>query len=87
MIVPFDTYVVLSLVKEEKKTASGIILSTEEKEKPAVGKVLAVGPKVEGIKAEDAVIYQSYSGTNVKLDGKEYLLIKSEHILGKIVNK
>ena len=84
MIKPLESYVVLTLVKEENKTSSGIILTTEEKDKPAVGKVLAVGPKVEGLTVNDQVIYQSYSGTNVKLEGKEFLLIKAENILGII---
>ncbi len=84
MIKPLESYVVLTLVKEENKTSSGIILTTEEKDKPAVGKVLAVGPKVEGLAVNDQVIYQSYSGTNVKLDGNDYLLIKAENILGII---
>jgi chaperonin GroES len=84
MLKPFEQYVVLALEKEEKKTASGIILSTDEKDKPAFGKVLATGPKVEGIKVGDQVVYQTYSGTTVKLDGKDYLLIKAENILAKV---
>jgi chaperonin GroES len=84
MLTPLEHYVVLVLEKEENKTASGIILATENKDKPAFGKVLAVGPKVEGIKPQDTVVYQTYSGTTVKLDGKDYLLIKAEHILAKV---
>ena len=84
MLKPLEQYVVLALEKEEKKTASGIILSTDEKDKPAFGKVLAVGLKVEGIKVGDQVVYQTYSGTTVKLEGKDYLVIKAENILAKV---
>ncbi len=81
MIRPLDDYVVLSVIKEEKTTASGIILTTEEKDKPATGKVISVGPKVENLKVEDEVIYQSYAGTKVKIDQIEYLLVQSKNIL------
>jgi chaperonin GroES len=84
MLKPLELYVVLALEKEEKKTASGIILSTDEKDKPAFGKVLAVGPKVEGLKVGDQVVYQTYSGTTIKLEGKDYLVIKAENILAKV---
>lgn len=84
MLKPLEDYVVLSFEKEEKTTKSGIILTTEEKDKPAMGKVLAVGPKVENLKENDQVIYQSYSGTKVKLDGREYLIIQAKNILAII---
>jgi chaperonin GroES len=84
MLKPLESYVVLALEKEEKKTASGIILSTDDKDKPAFGRVLAVGPKVEGLTPEDVVVYQTYSGTTVKIEGKDYLLIKAENILAKV---
>lgn len=84
MLQPLDQYVVLSLEKEEKTTASGIILTTDEKDKPAFGKILAVGPKADSLAVGDVVVYQTYSGTNVKLDGQEYLLIKAENILAKV---
>lgn len=84
MLKPFENYVVLTLEKEERTTQSGIILTSEEKEKSAVGKVVAIGPKVESIKVNDRVIYQSYSGTKVKLEGTEYLVIESKNIMAKI---
>lgn len=84
MLQPLNQFVVLSLEKEEKTTASGIILTTDEKDKPAFGRILAVGPNVEGLTVNDVVVYQTYSGTNVKLEGKEYLLIKAENILAKV---
>jgi chaperonin GroES len=84
MLHPLNQFVVLTLEKEEKTTASGIILTTDEKDKPAFGRILAVGPKVEDLAVNDVVVYQTYSGTNVKLEGKDYLLIKAENILAKV---
>lgn len=84
MIKPLEDYVVLSVKKEEKTTVSGIILATEDKDRPAIGKVISIGPKVENINVEDEVIYQSYAGTKVKIDQIEYLLIQSKNILAKI---
>lgn len=81
MLKPLNEYVILSFVKEETKTESGIILTTSDKEKPSFGLVEAIGPKVEEIKVGDKVIYQTYSGTKTKIDGKEYLIIKQENIL------
>ena len=81
MLKPLNEYVVLSFEKEETKTESGIIISTLDKDKPSIGKVVAVGPKVETIKPNDKVIYQTYSGTKTKYDGNDYLIIKQENIL------
>jgi chaperonin GroES len=81
VIRPLEDYVVLSVRKEERTTASGIILATEDKDRPAIGKVISVGPKVENIKEDDEVIYQSYAGTKVKIDQIEYLLVQSKNIL------
>ncbi len=85
MLKPLEDYVALTLEKEEKTTASGIILTSEAKDKQAVGKVVAVGPKVEDLKEGDKVIYQTYSGTKVELEQQEYLLIQVKNILAKLV--
>ncbi len=85
MLKPLEDYVALTLEKEEKTTTSGIILTSEAKEKQAVGKVIAIGPKVEDLKENDRVIYQSYSGTKVELDGQEFLLIQNKNILAKLI--
>lgn len=86
-------YVVLEKVKEEVKTASGILLTTgEAKDAPSMGKVVAVGPgKVEDgktvkidLKKGEQVIYKKYSGTEVTIDKKEYLLISAEDILAVV---
>ncbi|HAV20147.1 MAG TPA: molecular chaperone GroES [Firmicutes bacterium] len=84
MIKPLETYVVLELEKEERTTSSGIILTSESKEKSAIGRVVAIGPKVTGIKVGERVVYETYSGTKVKLGEVERLLVKEEHVLGII---
>ena len=84
MIKPLQDYVALTLEKEDKKTESGIILTTESKDKQSIGKVLALGPDVKDISIDDRVIYQSYAGTKVNIDEIEYLLVKSENILAKL---
>ena len=81
MLKPLNEYVILSLEKEEAKTKSGIILTTEEKEKPSIGKVIAIGPKVKDVSVDDKVVYRSYSGTKIKEEDAEYLIIKAEDIL------
>ena len=85
MLKPLEDFVALTLEKEENTTASGIILTSEAKDKQAFGKVVAVGPKVEDLKEGDKVIYQTYSGTKVELEQQEYLLIQVKNILAKLV--
>lgn len=81
MLKPLNDYVVLSFEKEKNTTESGIILSTDNKDDKTFGIVIAVGPKVEGLKADDKVIYKTYSGTKTKVNETEYLIIKQEDIL------
>jgi chaperonin GroES len=84
MLKPLADHVVLTLEKEERTTKSGIILTSEEKDKPAIGKVLSTGVDVVGLKEGDRVIYQTYSGTKVTLEGVEYLVIQAKNILAII---
>jgi chaperonin GroES len=73
----------------EKKTPSGIVIPETAKEKPQEGKVVAVGPgRYEGgelikpgVKKEEKVIYKKWGGNEIKVEGKEYLLVKAEDIL------
>jgi len=53
-------------------------------EKPKTAKVVAVGKKVTDVKVGDRIIYKSYSSTDIKLDGKEYLIVKAEDILATV---
>ena len=75
-------------VKEEaqNKTASGLYLPDNAKEKPVVAKVEAVGPDVKNVKKGDKIVYKEYdaSTTELKIDGAEYLIVKEEDILATL---
>jgi len=81
---PLSNRVLVEREEEQTTTASGIIIPDNAKEKPLQGKVLAVGPdaKDEGINEGDTVVFGKYSGTEITLDGKEYLILNSDDILG-----
>ena len=88
-LVPLADRVLLKPVEAMETTASGIILSTATKEKPVVSEVVAVGPGgvVDGnevkmvVKPGDKVITSKYSGTEVKVDGEEYTIVRQGDIL------
>lgn len=88
-IKPLGSRVVIQKVEAQEKTKSGILLTGAAKEQPQYAKVLAVGPGavVEGKKQEmqvkigDKVLYSQYVGTDIKLDGEEYIILKEEDIL------
>ena len=86
---PLQDRVVVKLVEAEETTKSGIILTGAAKEKPQVAEVVAVGPGIpEGdhkvimeVKVGDKVITSKYAGTEVKMDGQEYTIVKQSDIL------
>lgn len=88
-IKPLGDRVVIKLLETEETTKSGIVLPGSAQEKPQMAEVLAVGPggMVEGkevvmeVKAGDQVIYSKYAGTEVKVDGEEYIIVKQSDIL------
>ena len=88
-IKPLGDKVVIKMVEAEETTKSGIILAGTAKEKPQVAEVVAVGPGgiVEGkeikmeVKVGDKVLTSKYAGTEVKLDGVEYIIIRQSDIL------
>ncbi|MCX8031052.1 MAG: co-chaperone GroES [Thermodesulfovibrionales bacterium] len=85
MIKPLKERVVVKYSSEElEKTAGGIYVPDVAKEKPQKGTVLAVGSEVKELKVGDTVLFDKYSGTKIKLDDVEYLIIKEEDILGII---
>jgi chaperonin GroES len=73
-------------IREEArtKTASGIYLPETSKEKPVIAVVEAVGPDVKGIKKGDRIVYKEYTVTELKVDGKEYLIISEDDILATV---
>jgi len=90
---PLQDRVIVKRVKEEEKTKGGIIIPDTAKEKPIEGEVIAVGNgKVneEGklrpvdVKVGDRVLFGKYSGTEVKLDGEEHLILREDDIVGVI---
>ena len=91
-IKPLADRVVIKMVESEETTKSGIVLPGTAKEKPQYAEVVAVGPGgvVDGkeVKMEvavgDKVIVSKYSGTEVKLDGEEYTILRQSDILAKI---
>ena len=88
-IKPLADRVVVKLIDVEETTSSGIILAASAQEKPQIAEVLAVGPGglVDGkevtmqVKAGQKVIYSKYAGTEVKLDGEDYIIVKQDDIL------
>lgn len=81
---PLGDYVVAQPEDAPTKTASGLYLPEKATEKPKAAKVLAVGPMAKQVKVGDRILYKSYSQTEVKVDGTEYLLVKEEDILATI---
>lgn len=82
MLQPLHDYVLLKREKEEKTTASGIIL-TSGKEKSKLAVVAAIGSGVKDCEYDlnDKVLYKEYSGTTIKVDDEEYIVIKDEDII------
>ena len=88
-LVPLGDRVVLKQLEAEETTKSGIVLPGQAQEKPQQADVIAVGPGgvVEGkevkmeVEVGNKVIYSKYAGTEVKLDGEEYIIVKQNDIL------
>ena len=90
---PLHDRVVVQRTESEQKTAGGIIIPDTAKEKPMEGKVVAAGSdardetgKVQplDVKAGDLVLFGKWSGTEVKIDGQEYLIMKESDIMGVV---
>ena len=92
-IRPLNDRLLVKRLAEEEKTAGGIIIPDSAKEKPAEGEVMAVGPGKTNDKGDrvtlqvaagDRVLFSKYGGTDVKLDGEDYLIMREDDILGII---
>ena len=90
---PLQDRILVQRVKEEEKTKGGIIIPDTAKEKPAEGKIVSVGKgKVDEngkriapeVKKGDRILFGKYSGTEVKIEGEEYLIMREEDVLGII---
>ncbi len=92
-IRPLGDRVLVKRVKEEEKTKGGIIIPDSAKEKPIEGKVIAVGngkrlddgsTAKPDVKKGDKILFGKYSGTEVKIDGEEHLILREDDILGVV---
>ena len=92
-IRPLQDRILVQRLEEEEKTKGGIIIPDTAKEKPAEGKVVSVGSGKLGddgkripleIKKGDTILFGKYSGTEVTIEGKEYLIMREDDILGVI---
>jgi len=90
-IRPLNDRLLVQRLEEEEKTAGGIIIPDSAKEKPAEGKVVAVGPGKTNdagervalqVKEGDVILFSKYGGTDVKLDGEDYLIMREDDVLG-----
>ena len=83
MLKPTGKRILVTKKAVEQKSEGGIILpeSAIEESKETTGEIVAVGPKVEGMKVGDVVLYAEFAGTDVTLDGKDYLLMPDEDVL------
>jgi chaperonin GroES len=90
---PLQDRILVQRIEEEEKTKGGIIIPDTAKEKPAEGKVVAVGNGKLGedgkrikleVKKGDRILFGKYSGTEVKIEGDEYLIMREEDVLGII---
>ena len=91
-IKPLADRVVIKNVETEETTKSGIVLPGSAKEKPQIAEVISVGPggNVDGkdivmhVKAGDKVVYQKYAGTEIKVGGEEYIIVRQSDILAVV---
>lgn len=87
-ITPLADRVVVEPAAAEEKTASGIIIPDTAKEKPQRGKIVAVGAGKKDepmtVKVDDTVLYGKYSGTEIQIDGKDYLIMRESDIFAVI---
>ncbi len=90
---PLHDRVLLKRVDQEEKSAGGIIIPDTAQEKPMEGEIVSTGPGARGedgtlhpldVKAGDRVLFGKWSGTEVKIDGQEYLIMKESDIMGVI---
>lgn len=91
---PLGDRLIVEVLEEEQMTASGIVLPDTAKEKPQRGRVLAVGPGPRDedgehiqmdVAAGDEIIFSKYGGTEIKIEGDDYLILRESDVLAKIV--
>ena len=83
-ITPLADRVVAVREEAQTKTASGLYLPDNAKEKPVIAKIVAVGKDTKNVKVGDKILYKEYSTTEVAVNGTDYLVVKEEDILGTV---
>ncbi len=95
-VKPLQDRILIKRVEEEHKTKGGIIIPDTAKEKPQEGIVVAVGPGrvtdngtrvTPGVKAGDRILFGKYSGTDIKIEGEEHLILREDDVLAVIDKK
>lgn len=81
MLRPLGKRVIIKRLEAEEKTASGIVLPSQAKEKPQMAEVIAVSHEVEDVKVGDKVVFKKYVGTEVKYEGEEVMICEVADIL------
>ena len=93
-LIPLADRIVVTALKQDEVTASGLVIPDTAKEKPQQGEVLAVGPGkmddagkriVIELEPGDRILYAKYSGTEIKLDGIDYIVLNEKAILAKLI--
>lgn len=79
---PLGERVLVQRIEVENKTASGIFIPESAKEKPSTAKVVAIGSEVKEVNIDDTVVFGKYSGTELSLEGNDYLILELNDILG-----
>lgn len=95
-VQPLTDHIVLQAVEQEEMTTSGLVIPDSAKERPQHGNVLAVGPgkvadsgetvTMDELSAGDRVLYQKYTGQEVTVDSEEYIVIRFQDVLAKLVD-
>jgi len=86
-IQPLGTRVVIEALEQQSKTSSGIYIPETAKEKPQTGMVVAVGDSEDiKLKVDDKVLFAKYTGTEFKLENKEYILMECNDVLARLLN-
>ena len=85
---PLGERALVKMVEREEQTASGIVLPDTAKEKPQTAEVVAVGEFEDGIKVSegDVIVFAKYSGTEISLEGEDYMILDADDILGIVEN-
>jgi chaperonin GroES len=81
---PMGDYIVAESEEAETKTASGLYVPGNAQEKPKTAKILAIGKAVKELKVGDRIVYKTYSTTEVKVESKDYILVKEEDVLATV---